>query len=230
MATALNEILGTRHYPTSYLERVSIAADEAPFIGAGELRVQDLSDLRDLPNDAPIHENAVFTRHPGEVIVGDACQFPDLIQSVTEQTGITVAPLRLRKIIKHERQHRWAAQRLGAQVSVFGLLMVRRASTDSPSGDLCIESFFHAAVDFRTTKLGKALVSLHPDCDLEGDLVTALELGYSGVEEIGNLSLAHNRGLPRGTPWWPIPLSHPYWREHSGRSYYPSGLVTPYIS
>jgi len=202
---------------TSYVDRVAVAANEALLVDPSQSPgyYSTCAVLHDLPDDAPYNlNNETSVRRPGQAIIENADEYPELIDALHEVTGIDPGQYQLGKSIAHEKSHKWAADRLGAIGSLFGLQLERRPeSPEDRIGKLTIRSLSYMPIKLDTTKLGIALVSLQPKDLLDFDLLDAVAMGYpGGVEEVGDLALTRNLALPRGEQWLPIPLNHPYWR------------------
>jgi len=170
---------------------------------------QFLIDLASQPDDTPILLN------PLEQTLAMQSDSYHLAWSISELRALAsrilpnLEPDAIEKEIEHEGQHNSASRDLGAVLLGYSLC-VEREVIDDENGVVQVTAQMRAkAIDFKTTKLGLALVTAHPAVLSPSDLRDINVMGYT-IEALADKAIDHNsKWLNRvRASRLPIPLSY----------------------
>ena len=113
---------------------------------------------------------------------------------------------------QHENQHLQAARILSTP-RYLGIVSARMGikveSWEQPQGGFELMVVPYVVLDnYRTTKLGMALIEGYPLVPSEGDINAVISSGYSGVDELAEIAMRRNRNKhpDSTTPLYPVPL------------------------
>jgi hypothetical protein len=160
-------------------------------------------------DDYPVQlGEVVFHELPNEVALDMERDLAlrQLLEAYEDITDATISPEYIEYAQRHERQHFEAAKRLGAVSARVG---VRFFNVQSPgyASEITVQPFLRI-VDFKTTKLGAALVSAYPAPPSAGDEIDIKTYGYLGIDELADRAMRRNRAIKNSASeqYYPIPL------------------------
>lgn len=203
---------------------MELAIENAPLVDDFVESTNDLSEFTDKDDDYEICLNT--SRHyddPNEVSV-DA-DIPSGLRALYE-IYIDVTGTRLgREVIeyaeRHERQHLVAAKYLGATAARLGV-RIYEVQQQGASEVITTLQPYSKIQNFKTTKLGAALVSAYPLPPAKGDIIDVGNYGYSGVDELAEIAARRNRARKdlATEQFYPVPLSAGVYAQRSRGRYY----------
>lgn len=193
----------------SIYERVDFAVQNAPVVDDFVESTNNLSSFTDKDDDYPIHLNQhEFPDLPNEVTLDIDSDMPlkKLFDAYVKITDYSLSQEYRDYAQRHEGQHFDAAKMLGALSARVGV-RIFNVSTPEKESQLTIQPFLRVQ-DFKTTKLGAALVSGYPIPPSNGDQIDIKMYGYSGIEELAYIAMSRNgaRKDPQVDQFYPVPL------------------------
>ncbi len=190
-------------------ERVELAVQNAPVTDDFVESTNELSPFTDKDDDYVLHLNRkIFPDLPNEVTLDaeNEAGLRQLFEAYVAITDIRLDQEYIDYAQRHEYQHFDAAKMLGALSAQVG---VRIFSVQQPGQEslLSIQPFLQVQ-DFKTTKLGAALVSGYPVTPSKGDQMDIKAYGYSGIDELADRAIRLNstRKNPATEQFYPVPL------------------------
>lgn len=187
---------------------VERAVQAAPTVGQFVDSTNDPSPYADRPDDYQIHFNReTLPDADNEVTFETAHErhLTLLLGAFSEVTGVALDRSYVDYAARHERQHFDAAKHLGATWAKVGIRIVNEQPVGQGS-QLVVQPFIRIQ-DFKTSKLGHALVSAYPMPPSKGDRMDIADYGYSGIDELADLAMRRNsrRTSPQDR-FYPVPL------------------------
>lgn len=194
-------------------KRMESVVANAPLLGPETTDSNNnLSSFADKNDDFEVHLHPrLLPDEPNEIsfdVTEGNLSIEAIINSYADVIGVPRSKYKanIEYMERHESEHWQAAQHLGSTSCHFGVRLYRIefANDESAYGILP----FSRHINFKTTKLGAALISAYPMPPSRGDCRSVLEYGYSGVDELAEIAIKRNRDRrsPHGQ-FYPVPLS-----------------------
>ncbi|HEY4964024.1 MAG TPA: hypothetical protein VIH90_04985 [Candidatus Saccharimonadales bacterium] len=185
--------------------RILEAIEAAPIMfhasNPSEMRSQD--GFGDSVNQSPAPVDAAT------LVVASPENFKEMLLAINAQLGGERPEADIDEEVRHESAHAWAAARVGATATSYGVQFFRVVDMSGASEPfVATEPFTRFSFARKMPALVLASVFAYPLVPSRGDIADIQGLGYTGVEEVGQRIYAANTeydfGLPVPLSWNPL--------------------------
>lgn len=189
-------------------QSVEYAVQNALVVGAYAESFNDFSAFADKDDDYEVHfdrESLPDADYQVTIDASETVNLRKLLEAYADITGNALNQDYVEYTERHERLHFVAAKYLGA-VSARAGILIERLEQPGRASRLSALPFLKLP-NFKTTKLGAALILGYPLPPSPGDMVDIKAYGYSGIEEIADIAMRRNIARKNASGlFYPVPL------------------------